>query len=467
MSSLVARKWSLTPSTVDANTSEQAVPLTSREGSANEHVSAITRPSNVMNALLRQALRRLLWLILSIPALIIIGIIFAYGIAPAMFNTADYNFDSWPQFNLTDHAQTLKPMDPAFSSFNIAMQAHVHTTISDGILRPKQVLEWTVKMGYNAVVLTDHNTQDGVKEAILEVANHPGLYNDLIVIPGVELSDCRVHLNIIGVMLSDSINKTASDLIQGMLAGTPWPTDTQLQDLIVAVHSLGGVISVNHLPWSIKIPDALPGTNYPDPWHTLTNSPTLEQWIAWGIDFVEIVNGDTFDFVSWQYIESLPKPRTVGILTGSDMHQPLISGVYSWSVLNAPNKTVAGVISALRQHSTSFIFDASGSMSYFTKDEISRIQPFPRTSGYDYSSLWLGFGEIPSYFYDRTHGMTSFQGPLCRSNYVGVNRRAIFYALVNIILLWLVLEILWFGMKLGLQRIRSIRNDRLSAIVNG
>ncbi|HEM62022.1 MAG TPA: PHP domain-containing protein [Chloroflexi bacterium] len=60
---------------------------------------------------------------------------------------------------------------------------HVHTTASDGVLEPGEIVEVANKKGLAAVAITDHDTTDGVDEA-LEAAQGTGLE----VIPGIELS---------------------------------------------------------------------------------------------------------------------------------------------------------------------------------------------------------------------------------------------------------------------------------------
>lgn len=60
---------------------------------------------------------------------------------------------------------------------------HVHTTYSDGNFTPKQVVEYCKKVNIAAVGITDHDTTDGIEEAI-QTAQKEGIE----VIPGIELS---------------------------------------------------------------------------------------------------------------------------------------------------------------------------------------------------------------------------------------------------------------------------------------
>lgn len=60
---------------------------------------------------------------------------------------------------------------------------HVHSNVSDGTLTPTQVVNLAIETGLVAMALTDHDTIDGVKEAI-DAAKGA----DIEIIPGTELS---------------------------------------------------------------------------------------------------------------------------------------------------------------------------------------------------------------------------------------------------------------------------------------
>lgn len=60
---------------------------------------------------------------------------------------------------------------------------HVHTTASDGRCRPAEIVSMAAKIGLAAVAITDHDTTDGLAEAL-----DAGEYFGIEVIPGVELS---------------------------------------------------------------------------------------------------------------------------------------------------------------------------------------------------------------------------------------------------------------------------------------
>ncbi|CUQ08931.1 PHP domain-containing protein [Clostridium baratii] len=60
---------------------------------------------------------------------------------------------------------------------------HVHTNFSDGLLSPKAVVKRASKNGVSILAITDHDTIDGISEAIEESKLH-----NIKIIPGIELS---------------------------------------------------------------------------------------------------------------------------------------------------------------------------------------------------------------------------------------------------------------------------------------
>lgn len=70
---------------------------------------------------------------------------------------------------------------------------HIHSTASDGCLKPCEVVEFAKERGMDIIALTDHNTVAGVEEAVIAGEKH-----GVTVIPGVELSTRykgnRVHI---------------------------------------------------------------------------------------------------------------------------------------------------------------------------------------------------------------------------------------------------------------------------------
>lgn len=61
---------------------------------------------------------------------------------------------------------------------------HTHSTASDGVYSPGKLVEYAIKKRLSGIAITDHDTIDGIEEAIQE-ANK---YKDFFIIPGIELS---------------------------------------------------------------------------------------------------------------------------------------------------------------------------------------------------------------------------------------------------------------------------------------
>jgi PHP domain len=76
----------------------------------------------------------------------------------------------------------------------LKLEPHLHTLHSDGQDDVPTMLEACREAGYDAVALTDHNTNSGLTEAV-DVANSLGL----ILVPGVEVTTFRGHAVALGV----------------------------------------------------------------------------------------------------------------------------------------------------------------------------------------------------------------------------------------------------------------------------
>lgn len=72
------------------------------------------------------------------------------------------------------------------------LDLHIHTTASDGTLAPEQVVRLGAERGFSLLAVTDHDTMDGVPEALAA-----GARAGVRVLPGVEISSgvaLEVHL---------------------------------------------------------------------------------------------------------------------------------------------------------------------------------------------------------------------------------------------------------------------------------
>jgi hypothetical protein len=72
---------------------------------------------------------------------------------------------------------------------------HVHTTASDGVVTPEQVVAMAVEIGLAGLAITDHDTVDGLEPA-LQFMQEQGINIDFI--PGIELNtdfgDDELHI---------------------------------------------------------------------------------------------------------------------------------------------------------------------------------------------------------------------------------------------------------------------------------
>lgn len=60
---------------------------------------------------------------------------------------------------------------------------HLHTTASDGVMRPSEIVRYAKKKGLQAIAITDHDTIEGLEEGVSE-----GERIGFEVIPGIEIS---------------------------------------------------------------------------------------------------------------------------------------------------------------------------------------------------------------------------------------------------------------------------------------
>lgn len=75
---------------------------------------------------------------------------------------------------------------------------HTHTTASDGTLAPRELVALAVEKGLETLAITDHDTTDGVPEALAAAEKL-----DILVIPGVEINtDTETgHVDILGYFI--------------------------------------------------------------------------------------------------------------------------------------------------------------------------------------------------------------------------------------------------------------------------
>jgi predicted metal-dependent phosphoesterase TrpH len=76
---------------------------------------------------------------------------------------------------------------------SISIDLHIHSTYSDGVLRPAEIVNLAKKQGLSAISITDHDTAGGTGEAIQR-----GLEKEIEVVSGIEISswhgDTSMHI---------------------------------------------------------------------------------------------------------------------------------------------------------------------------------------------------------------------------------------------------------------------------------
>src|SRR5438105_5533838 len=75
----------------------------------------------------------------------------------------------------------------------LKIETHLHTLHSDGQHSVEAMFEACKQAGYDAVALTDHNTQSGLSEAQAAADRL-----DLVLVAGVELTTFRGHAVLLG-----------------------------------------------------------------------------------------------------------------------------------------------------------------------------------------------------------------------------------------------------------------------------
>ncbi|KAJ1927522.1 hypothetical protein IWQ60_002869 [Tieghemiomyces parasiticus] len=339
----------------------------------------------------RALLLTLLWLVLlTVVGLIATGLESALG--PRMYNYARVEFP-W-----TNRPQDyLLPFDRNFrGNINILLEGHAHTTLSDGSMTPEQLVEFYRASGFNALVVSDHNTvEGGLAAERYAQSRYP---DDFLVIPAQEYSCCRIHMNFLNIR--ETIPVTSA-----------FPDDTELRRVIRRVHELGGLVVVNHIPWSNKTESGYDVS-------TLPTHPSRQDLVALGIDGFEVMNGATMDTRSYLYLRDTPpnlRRQRPFQITGNDIHHP-DDGVYNWTVMSAKNFTVDGIIEELRQRRTSFLVEPSG----------TRQRPtVPYNPVYLFLAPLTGIARYFTNFYDRRRGMYSFTGSFCQPERVSFHAEAL------------------------------------------
>ncbi len=87
---------------------------------------------------------------------------------------------------------------------------HTHSNASDGMYTPSELVDYAIEKGLSGISITDHDTVDGVEEAVQRGKQ----YKNFKVIPGIELSSeyNSEEVHILGYMLDYNMNSLQSIL---------------------------------------------------------------------------------------------------------------------------------------------------------------------------------------------------------------------------------------------------------------
>jgi predicted metal-dependent phosphoesterase TrpH len=273
---------------------------------------------------------------------LIVAVIFALSavIAAAGPSRNLYADDAWQNVSYTA---------PGYNSstHNIVLDQHSHTLYSDGKLTIKQNIEWHLAMGFNCIVITDHNTMANKEEIAAAKLEYAGR---AIIIQGMEWTTGRIHMNFLGL--------TDWDFKEFPIPANP--SNADIQRAITEAKRQGAVVTTNHFPWSLNQAK-------------MTTHPSRVQMRDWGTDFIEIVNDDShydnmYDDESVQFCLD----NGIGMITGTDMHRPdqLEAGaVHGWTILNASEFTEDAVMVELRARRTEIIVNYAGYRDQGTYEE--------------------------------------------------------------------------------------------------
>ncbi|NHJ85299.1 MAG: PHP domain-containing protein [Asgard group archaeon] len=219
------------------------------------------------------------------------------------------------------------------TEFNIIFDQHSHTKYSDGVLTFEQNILWHLAHGFNAMALTDHNR---IPDPV-ELANLAATYaGRILLLSGEEWTTNRIHLNLLGI--SEFVPIPSSN-----------PTNDEIQEAIDATHTQGGVVVVNHIPWSTILSDPL----------RMPDHPSRVELLAWGVDYIELVNENVYDYESDPWCNDT---NGFGNITGTDMHHPM--NVYGWTFMKTSSFTTAAVMEQLVARNNTILYDEVGSTDH-------------------------------------------------------------------------------------------------------
>jgi len=112
------------------------------------------------------------------------------------------------------------------NEINGIIDLHTHSTASDGSMGPAELVRHAIEMGLCAVALTDHDTIEGIGNALIE-----GRKNKFPVIPGVEISvDYKKEMHMLGYFSEQNYFKIG-DILESLKKARNLRNDKTIEKL--------------------------------------------------------------------------------------------------------------------------------------------------------------------------------------------------------------------------------------------
>ncbi len=388
-------------------TNSENDPLLDHDNHGDVNRRLLRRKSWSSNQYLLGVVGRLLTLITILSLLIGFTIRLRYADTPSEYDDSKLTFD----FTVNSSSfRDLQLWDEDFD-YNLKVEMHSHSTASDGSMTPTQLVSWASAYGFDAIALTDHNTISGHKEAI-----EAGRRVNITVIPGMEYSCCRIHMNLLNVTN-----------ITSLVPNSPWPSDKELQRVIYETHERGGYVVVNHLPWSLN-------TEYGYQLPTLRDHPSVHELLDWGVDAIESVHEGQIDLQTLR----LMRQKGMPVVAANDIHnpsQPPYSYTIFRSVSNSADDILRAIFDKLKKQSSSILLAPTG----------PRERAYPvRKAGFVFDAYVPLTSFDFGWLYSERRGMYSFMGTFCHPRQFEFHTaRAVFFVI------WIALAFITFeGVRL-------------------
>ncbi|MBS8265721.1 hypothetical protein DYI25_14940 [Mesobacillus boroniphilus] len=138
--------------------------------------------------------------------------------------------------NLYDRSKVLKTEQRWYKG-----DFHTHTTESDGKMKPAEGMDQAKKMGLDYFAATDHN-----------ILPTKWLKDDMLTIPGVEITSSKGHFNALGLTKWIDWRPTCED--GGM------ETEAGMNRILAETKEAGAIVSINHpmlKPWEWQFKETL------------------------------------------------------------------------------------------------------------------------------------------------------------------------------------------------------------------